>query len=143
VNDRRNRRGTALLFALVVLAILSIGTSVLWRQIHGNFQQYRVAWHQEQAFQLAEAGLETAIAGLRQAQGDYGGEENVPLGGGFFSVSVSPGKASGTFQIASTGRTENAAYRHDRVTLDATLTVSGDGRILVYYWQTRREGIQP
>ncbi len=103
MNDRRNRRGTALLFALVVLAILSIGTSVLWRQIHGNFQQYRVAWHQEQAFQLAEAGLETAIAGLRQAQGDYGGEENVPLGGGFFRSPYHLEKPAALFKLRPPG----------------------------------------
>jgi hypothetical protein len=143
MKKRNQERGTALLFALVVLAILSIGTSALWRQLHSNLQQHRVAWHKEQAFQLAEAGLESSIAHLRATADTYTGEKNVPLGAGTFSVVVTPGEGRGVYRITSTGRLENAAYRFDTVTLSAALHLADNGRILNYAWQQQKGEVQP
>lgn len=138
---RHNQRGSALIFALVMLFILSIGTSVLWQQLHGNLAQHRRSWHHEQAFQLAEAGLETAVAALRVSPGEYQGEADVPLGAGHFSVTVAPGGGPGAYTLESWGRLDNAAYFHDSAGLRARLRLSPEGRILEYAWEPiRRDG---
>ena len=129
---RQNQRGTALMFALMVMAILSIGTSVLWSQIHGQLAQQRQTWHREQAFQLAEAGLEQALVGLRAAPGQYTGEAAVPLGPGTFTVTIQPGAEPGTYQIESWGVLDFAAYRYDRAGLRAELKLSPSGRLERY-----------
>lgn len=120
------------MFALMVMAILSIGTSVLWSQIHGQLAQQRQTWHREQAFQLAEAGLEQAMVALRAAPQSYTGEAAVPLGPGSFTVTVQPGGVAGTYRIDSWGVLDQAAYRYDRAGLRAELKLSPSGRVERY-----------
>lgn len=129
---RHNQRGTALMFALMVMAILSIGTSVLWSQIHAQLAQQRQSWHREQAYQLAEAGLEQAIMALRAAPAQYTGEADVPLGPGTFTVTVQPAGDAGAYQIESWGALDLAAYRYDRAGLRAELKLSPSGRLERY-----------
>jgi type II secretory pathway component PulK len=105
------------MFALMVMAILSIGTSVLWSQIHSQLSQQRQSWHREQAFQLAEAGLEQA---------------DVLLGPGHFTVTVMAANEAGAYQIESWGALDLAAYRYDRAGLRAELTLSPSGRLERY-----------
>ena len=136
---RHGERGTALIFALMVLLILSMGTAALWSQLHGNLAAQRRAWHKEQAFQLAEAGLERAIAGLRAAPDAYTGETDTPFGPGTYSVTVTPGAAPGEFTIASWGRLENASARFDRAGLRGRLRRAGDGAVAEYVWEVIRE----
>jgi type II secretory pathway pseudopilin PulG len=123
------------MFALMVMAILSIGTSVLWSQIHSQLSQQRRVWHQEQAFQLAEAGLEQAIAALRAAPGAYTGETAVPLGPGTFTVAVQTAGEPGVYQIVSWGTLDRAAYRYDRAGLRAEVKLSSSGLLEHYAWQ--------
>jgi type II secretory pathway component PulJ len=120
------------MFALMVMAILSIGTSVLWSQIHSQLSQQRQSWHREQAFQLAEAGLEQAIVALRAAPGQYTGEADVLLGPGHFTVTVMAANEAGAYQIESWGALDLAAYRYDRAGLRAELTLSPSGRLERY-----------
>lgn len=138
MRQRAGQRGAALLFSLMVLVILSIGTSVLWQQVHGTLRQHRIAWHQEQAFQLAEAGLETAVAQLRETAGAYRGEKAVALGPGRFSVVVTPDDSPDTYVIHATGRLDHAAYHYDTARLKATLTLDGQGQIRRYAWHPVR-----
>ena len=134
--DKNNQRGTALMFALMVMMILSIGTSVLWSQIHSQLAQQRQSWHREQAFQLAEAGLEQAIVALRAAPGQqYTGEANVPLGPGTFTVTIQPGAEAGVYQIDAWGSLARAAYRYDRAGLRAEIKLSPTGKLERYAWQ--------
>ena len=132
---RENQRGTALMFALMVMMILSIGTSVLWSQIHSQLAQQRQSWHREQAFQLAEAGLEQAIVALRAAPGQYTGEASVPLGPGTFTVTIQPGAEVGVYQIDAWGTLTLAAYGYDRAGLRAEIKLSPTGKLERYGWQ--------
>lgn len=131
---RDGERGTALIFALVVVFILSVGTSVLWRQLHMNLEEQRRAWHREQAFQLAEAGLDRAIAQLRARGAAYTGESGVPLGAGHYSVSVSAGDSPGAYVIESTSRLEFATAGMDRAGLRGRVRLAPDGSVLTYTW---------
>ena len=144
MNTRKSRqnRGSALIFALVVLFVLSLGTSVLWRQLHINLEQHRRVWHGEQAFQLAEAGLDHALAALRASGGTYRGDSEVPLGPGSFSVTITPENGPGTFMIVAWGQIKDAAYRHDRHGLQCRLRIAPNGEVLEYHWErVRGEGL--
>lgn len=140
MRTRKRNEGTALIFAIAVLAILSIGTSVLWQQLHRNLDQHRMAWHQEQVFLIAEAGLESALAQLQHGPVDYDGEAQVAVGSGHFTVVVTPGDGTGHYRLRSTGRLEHAAYRYDVVTLSATVRLSPAGDLIAYAWHIDREG---
>lgn len=140
MRTRSGKEGTALIFAIAVLAILSIGTSVLWQQLHRNLDQHRMAWHQEQVFLIAEAGLDTAIAHLQQPDANYTGEAQVGVGSGHFTVVVTPGDGAGHYRLRSTGRLEHVASRYRVITLAATLRLSPTGEVVAYGWHIDREG---
>jgi hypothetical protein len=124
------------MFALMVMMILSIGTSVLWSQIHSQLSQQRQSWHREQAVQLAEAGLEQAIVALRAAPGQqYTGAANVPLGPGTFTITVRPGAEPGVYQIDAWGALARATYLYDRAGLRAEVKLSPTGTLERYAWQ--------
>ena len=129
------------MFALFVLFILSIGTSVLWTQLHGNLTEQRRAWHREQAFQLAEAGLEHAVAALRKDPAGFTGVSDVPIGAGTYSVKVAPDSEAGRYIVESWGRLDGAAYVHDRAGLRGRLRLAG-GQVVEYAWEPIR-GVKP
>ena len=131
------------MFALFVIAILSIGTTVLWQQLHSNLEQSRTAWRQEMAFQLAEAGLNQGIAELRAQGSGYSGVSDAPLGPGTFTLIVSPGETPGTFEMTSTGVLDYAAYRHEMATLSASVTIGPDGRVSAYAYRKVLRGSSP
>ena len=114
---RKSERGTALMFALVVLVILSTGTALLWKQLHDNLAQQRRSWHQEQAFQLAEAGLERAVAELRVAPDTFRGCEETALGSGTYEVKVQPGGESDACKLSGA----NAASSESAVSLTSAV----------------------
>ena len=140
MKQRTRNEGTALIFAIMVLAILSIGTSVLWKQLHQNLEQHRMAWHQEQVFLVAEAGLDTAIARLRQPNANYAGEEDVVVGPGRFTVVVTPDGAARSYRLRSRARLDHVTSRYSAVTLAATLRLSPTGEVIAYAWHIDREG---
>ncbi len=139
MRKRNSEQGAALMFALVVIGVLGIGTSVLWSQLHQNLKQHRITWHKEQAFQLAEGGLHTACAALQQTGGAYRGESETPLGEGTFTVVVAPQDKPGDYEITSTGQLSTTVHA-DRFTLHATLTMTDGGRVTNLQWQPLRDG---
>jgi len=134
---KASQRGTALMFALMVLFILSIGTSVLWKQLHGNLAQQRRTWHQEQAYQLAEAGFEHAVASLRASSGKYQGEQDNVLGGGAWSVTVTPGDRAGEYHVEAWSQLEGAAYHANRARIRGHVRLVGSA-VVEYAWEPIR-----
>ena len=68
-----NRRGVALLTAIVCLAVIAVICGSLIRVVHAQRQQTRLEERKLQAEWLAESGLERAAAKLADSQ-DYSGE---------------------------------------------------------------------
>lgn len=89
-----NRRGVALLTAIVCLAVIAAICGSLIKVVHAQRQQTRLEERKLQAEWLAEAGLERAAAKLINSQ-DYSGEiwqiaatEFAGRGGGSVKISV-------------------------------------------------------
>lgn len=139
--NARSRRGSAMIFALIVLFVLSLGTAVLWRQIHINLAGEHRAWRQEQAYQLAEAGLEHAIAHLRAGGAAETVLDRVPLGAGVYTVRITPGDEPGAFRVASEAQLDAGDPKSGEVTLHARVGITG-GRLVTCALEPA-EGAQP
>ena len=81
------RRGSVLLFALVVSGIVMAVTTSFFGYFGSAVRAERFAVASAQAQALAEAGVDSAIYNLNQNP-SYTGETDTALGGGTFSVSV-------------------------------------------------------
>ena len=132
------KRGGAVL--LMVLALLAIGSllsasfyTLLNMGLSDAYQRARV----QTAMNLADAGLETAVASLRIDK-HYAGEENTPLGDGAFSITATAGTKPGTWRIVSTGIFQpGGPCYHAKARVVADLQLDAKGRMLALNW---REG---
>jgi len=132
----RKQRGSALMIALIFLAVLGTATTATWRAMHMELSASREQRLQESAYFLAEAGLEKALVLLRE-DAAYRGEEDTPLDTGAFTVLVTP-LEPGHFSIESTGYVAPNADRTGRHTLVAQLRLAPDGRVLAFAAQRKR-----
>ncbi len=132
------KQGGAIL--LMVLALLAIGSllsasfyALLNKGLSDAYQRARV----QTAMNLADAGLEKAVASL-QTDTHYAGEENTRLGEGVFSVTATAGAKPGLWQIVSTGVFHpNQRRFHAKAQVVADLHLDAKGRVLALNW---REG---
>lgn len=122
MNRTPRNAGSALLMAVVLLAVVSVGAAAALRLYHIAFRESSRGVKQEVARQLAEAGIENAVARLR-ADAAYAGEKDTPLGAGRFSVEVArDGQAHelvSTGEIVFEGRVMRAAVVRARLELAA------------------------
>ncbi len=128
---RAGDRGAALLLAVVMLAVMSLGAGVAWQRLAFSTDRQFRAESNERAWHSAEAGLETAVAQIRAQGGGYGGQENTPFDRGSFSVRVESGKR-GTYTLEAVGRVHDERVVFAERRLKATLEMSEEGRVLRY-----------
>ncbi len=130
----RENKGSALIMAIVLIAVLGISNAALWKYLHVTLAQQARQERSEIAQHLAEAGLERAVALLR-VDGEYRGEQGTELGAGVFSVAVERTAAPRGYRIVSTGEiTYEGATLAKRV-LEAALLLSTDGAVQGYHWR--------
>jgi hypothetical protein len=132
---RDNRRGSALIFVVILLTVLGLGVTATYRYMMMSDQHARRLARNAEAAYLAEAGLEKAIAALREDPGAYRGEEKTPLGDGRFSVSVNADTMPGQYTLQATGETLDEDKVLARARLRADLRLSIDRKVLAYNWQ--------
>lgn len=130
--------GSALLLAVLLVAIMGIGSTALWRLLHSTLAEGRRYEKSEMALHLAEAGLEKAVAELRSQPDTYRGETDTQLGRGRFSVAVQPGPHPGEYRLESTGKLTDGGVAFARKTLEAELTLTNSGAVRVFHWRVRK-----
>jgi len=130
---RDARSGAALICAVLLVAILTIGASALWRHLHITLAEGDRQEKNAVAQQLAEAGLDKAVARLRGAPAGYQGEQNTPLGEGRFSVTVLP-QSGGLYRLTATGELTDGPLVLTRRTLDGELKLTPAGTIERFGW---------
>ncbi|GEM_PF-2697928 len=102
------KRGYIMVLALVFLVVLMVFTGALFSQTT-NFLRFSArSTTDEQAINLAEAGIDTAIWNINLSPSTYSGETNTQLGPGTFTITVTP-KTSTSKTISATGYVPNAA----------------------------------
>lgn len=100
------QNGQILVLAVVILTLVLITTLGLISGSLTYFQSSKYSIESSQAENLAEAGIDKAVAALNESGGTYNGEDETLLGGGSFSVTVADKDAS-TKIIESTGYIPN------------------------------------
>ena len=138
-SKRHSSRGAALMMAVLLVAILTIGSSALWRHLHmtlGEGQRVEMA---EAARALAEGGLDQAVARLRVQPDAYRGEQNTPMGEGRFSVTVEPLGSSGAYRLISHGELLGGKHVLTRQTLIAELALSPAGEVRRFQWSIEKK----
>lgn len=141
MNTRRGRpvrsRGSVLFLAVGLVAVMSIGSAALWGYLQSTLREARQAEIMAVSQHLAEAGLEKAVASLRNAPATYRGEENTPLGRGRFSVSVEQVRA-GHYVVLSTGEMTDDGPVMARRALRAEVVLSPLGNVRDYHWAVEK-----
>ncbi|TSC70822.1 MAG: Uncharacterized protein G01um101449_274 [Parcubacteria group bacterium Gr01-1014_49] len=99
-------RGSILLLALIVSAVVTTATVSLFGYFGSSVHAERYAFASAQALALAEAGIDTAVYKLNQ-DASYSGEIETALGEGVFSVSIAS-VDSNTKRVTATGFIPNS-----------------------------------
>lgn len=81
-------QGSALLAAIIFIVALGTLASAFLYNILATNSSFKRTSNLQVAFNLAEAGIDKALAELSRSPSLYSGEEDTPLGEGTFSVSV-------------------------------------------------------
>jgi len=83
---------------------------------------------------IAEGGVDKALAELRANPIGYRGEKNTSLGAGRFSVEVKPVGKERTYSIISTGELEDSKLVVPRTRIVAEVTLSPTGTVQELRW---------
>jgi hypothetical protein len=125
-----NQKGQLFLLAIIVLTLIMINTIIFITQTLLFSQNSKYSLDSMGALNLAEAGLDKAVASLNVQAGAYTGENETFLGNGSYSVSVTSKDAS-TFLIQSTGYIPNKTIPKVKKTVKIQIS-KGDGISFVY-----------
>ena len=132
------RNGSALLMAIVLVAALSVGAAAVIRLTHITLRESGKTVKTETARQLADAGIEKAVAMLR-ADAAYAGESNTPLGAGRFTVRVT--REGAAYTISSLGEVVfHGQVMHDAA-LHARLVLGAAGEVHFFSVAERKTGL--
>ncbi len=134
---RNPRSGAALILAVVLVMVLGIGASAVWRYLHITLKETTRHEKLSVALHLAEAGLDKAVAELR-AKPEYRGEHKTALGLGRFSVTVTE-ESPNVFRLESTGEMAEEGRVQGMVVLAADVALGPDRMVQRYSWRMEQE----
>ncbi len=134
-----NQSGQIFVLALIVLTLVMINTVLLLSGSLTFSQNSRYNLDQVAAQNLAEAGIDKAVASINATGGSYNGEPETFLGPGSYDVSVTSKNVS-TVIIQSTGYVPNKTNPKSRRTVKIQLS-KGAGISFVYAMLTGEGGI--
>jgi type II secretory pathway component PulK len=126
-------RGMALGLAIIVVVIVGVMGAGLLTFVATDLQAVVAVNRGEQAFELAEAGIEVAKAHLANdsSPADWSSEELHMAGmvEGYVTVTIEYDAESGTFEAISTGQ-----YRETSRKIEATFSI-GEGKPKLLSWR--------
>ncbi len=133
----RKQGGAIMLIVLGLLAIGSLLSASFYTMLNSGLSDVYQRARLQTAMNLADAGLEKAVASLRTDPA-YTGEDSTRLGAGVFSVAVTAGATPASWHIVSTGVFRpNQRNVHARARVVADLQLDAQGQVLALNW---REG---
>lgn len=129
----REERGMALGLAVIVVVVIGVMGAGLLTFVSTDLQAVVAVNRGEQAFELAEAGVEVAKAHLANDPSPTGWSSGVlhidGMGENSASVTVEHDDADGSFEVVSTGQ-----YRETKRKIEATFYVE-DGEPKLLGWR--------
>lgn len=135
-----NQSGQSLVLALIALGVIITGVVAVYSGSLTTKQNSRYSLDNLDATNLAEAGIDKAVASLNKTAGSYSGESETILGNGSYSVQVTP-IDSNTIKITSTGYIPNAQNPKTKKKVSIEIQ-RGDGMAFSYGIQAGDGGFQ-
>lgn len=120
--------GVALFMILGFLGAMTILVGAFLEGVHFTLAQQRAASNELIVRNLAQAGIDSAIASLRRDAGAYEGESGVELGEGRYSVRLIHEPGSNNYRVDATGELEAAGRVTHSFQLRARVVLE-DGRL--------------
>lgn len=120
MRSTHTQQGQVLILGIVIMAILMTMSASLWGYTHLQVKASRQAVERSQALQLAEAGIDKAIAELN-TNSAFNGESGT-LGGGEYTTSVTTIDANNK-QITSTGYIPSIANPTSEITVKMNVSL--------------------
>lgn len=139
MNKLNRQKGQALVLAIVVVGMVLINTLVIISGSQIFSQNTNYTLQASQAVNLAEAGIDKAVASLNVTAGSYNGEVETPLGPGSYSVTVTSKDAS-TNIVTATGYVPNKTNPKAKRTIQIE-TSKGTGISFIYGMLSGNGGI--
>lgn len=130
-------RGAALFLVLSYMFIATIFLGVFLDSLHFTLKQQRAASRHLVSQNLAQAGIDSAIAHLQIDAKEYEGEENVLLGEGRFSVHVERDDETGMFTVTARGESLAGVTVIDSYELTARIELLAGHLVSVSQWPSR------
>ncbi|MDI6783577.1 MAG: hypothetical protein QME64_05710 [bacterium] len=127
------QQGAGLITVLVFISFLLILLGLLLNKLENEFASGTITYHNLQALNLAEAGIEKAIYELNRTNGTYTGEKNAKLGQGQFTVTVK--SATDGYLITSIGETRSAKKYTGKKIVSAHIQQIASNRWKIISWQ--------
>lgn len=140
ISNFKSQGGQILVLSLVVLSLVMVSTILI---ISGSVtfnQNSHYSIEEVQAISLAEAGIDKAVASLNKTGGAYSGNEEIGMGNGSFSVTVTS-QDSGSKVIKSTGYIPNKSNPKVKRTVEI-ITAIGIGASFAYGVQVGEGGLE-
>lgn len=125
---RQREQGFALVIVLAYLLLLSLFATAFLRTVRMNMADAFNGEAQIEAANLAQAGVEKALAELRRDPA-YRGESDTSLGDGRFTVRVEPLAEAGRYRVTAQGHGEAPQRRFAHAELTVDLALNPDGTI--------------
>ena len=126
--------GTALLLTVGYLAAITIFASTFLGFLNRTASNRNSVERQQICLDIAEGGVDKALAELRNNPNDYRGEKNTSLGAGRFSVEVRRAEKERAYSIVSTGELADGAFVISRTRIIAEVTLSPNGTVRELHW---------
>lgn len=139
----RNQLGQVFILALIVLTVVTISTVAIIGGALTFNQNSKNSTEMIQATNLAEAGIDKAVASLNKSGGNYNGEgvgtNGIELGPGEYTVTITSKNAS-TNLVSSTGYVPNKVNPKAKKTVQIEVS-RGAGVSFNYGLQTGQGGV--
>lgn len=130
--------GMAMLLVLGLLAAMSIGSATFFGLLNHDLARAHAVERGQVCMNLAEAGVDKAIAELRADPSKYTGEHDTSLGAGFFSVETSRLQGAREYRITSTGLLRSDGHVLKEVRVSADISFTPDGGVQTLRWSEKR-----
>lgn len=127
-------RGSALILAIGYLAVVTILASTFLTMLNRSVTYATQTEHEQACLNIAEGGLDKALAVLRVQPRSYRGEANTPLGEGRFSVTVEPGAGAGAYRVTSTAEVVGGGHVLAQARVAAEIELTGSGAVRTLRW---------
>lgn len=125
--------GMALFLVIGFLAVLMIGSAAFFSLMNHTMSRAHTGERRQVCLNLAEGGVDKALAELCARPDSYTGEKETPLGEGAFTVEVRPGEGPGAYHVVSTGFLRAGKYTLAEARVAADVVLAG-GRVQALRW---------